>query len=142
MNKSLNIENGRKLIAALRSGDYPKTRGVLHRIEPREYPDADKVGYCCLGVACDLFMKETGIGHWTVKGNREEFYINEEEHSGFTLPPTVARWLGVNEQEGNIAIDLPRIRRISEVNDISVTFEPVIAALIEAYPELSEATDA
>lgn len=43
----------RKWIAALRSGEYRQVSGMLHGFG----------GYCCLGVASDLAIKD-GVGSW------------------------------------------------------------------------------
>lgn len=42
----MNKKNIMKWINALRSGKYKQTKGALQ----------DSAGYCCLGVACDLFI--------------------------------------------------------------------------------------
>jgi hypothetical protein len=51
----LNKEIATKWVAALRSGEYKQSKSVL-----RSKDD----GYCCLGVLCDLYQKETGKGTW------------------------------------------------------------------------------
>lgn len=53
-------------INALRSGDYTQTQGRLYRAEDTtaNEDEKSKVGYCCLGVACDVYHKETGNGEW------------------------------------------------------------------------------
>jgi hypothetical protein len=43
-------ENMKKVLVALRSGEYKQARGVLQNTG----------GYCCLGVMCDVYEKETG----------------------------------------------------------------------------------
>lgn len=43
--------NMRKWITALRSGKYNQTRSTLQ----------DSKGYCCLGVACDLFIPKSEL---------------------------------------------------------------------------------
>lgn len=40
-----------KWINALRSGKYKQTKKTLH----------DAEGYCCLGVACDIFLKKKSL---------------------------------------------------------------------------------
>lgn len=47
----MNKELRDKWVAALRSGEYPQTRGALRRVAPYENRLA---GYCCLGVLCDV----------------------------------------------------------------------------------------
>lgn len=44
-------KNVKKWIAALRSGEYEQTRGALN----------DENGFCCLGVACDLFIPKNKL---------------------------------------------------------------------------------
>jgi hypothetical protein len=52
-----NLDNIKKWIAALRSGEYKQITGGLKR---HLAPDSNEVGYCCLGVACEVFGKESG----------------------------------------------------------------------------------
>jgi len=47
-------ERRARLTAALRSGEFEQHRGSLR----------DDHGYCCLGVACELYRRETGVGEW------------------------------------------------------------------------------
>jgi hypothetical protein len=47
----------RKWLTALRSGDYTQGTGVLR--------NKDNC-FCCLGVAIDIFNKDTGFGEWQV----------------------------------------------------------------------------
>ena len=42
-------------VKALRSGDYKQTQGILQRTERGR--DGEAVGFCCLGVLCDLAVK-------------------------------------------------------------------------------------
>ena len=60
----VNKERVKKLVEALRSEEYTQTTGTLHNLD----------GYCCLGVACDVFLKETGIGEWS--NTREDIGVN------------------------------------------------------------------
>jgi hypothetical protein len=43
-------ENMKRVLVALRSGEYKQARGTLQNTG----------GYCCLGVMCDVYEKETG----------------------------------------------------------------------------------
>ena len=76
-------------LEALRSGEYTQGRFVLR----------EQNSYCCLGVLCDLFIKETGQGCWVKPSDK----YGEEEVWGFslngsqidTLPPQeVYDWAG------------------------------------------------
>lgn len=74
------LESRKLLVQALRSGEYQQTRRRLHR------PD---IGYCCLGVACEVYQKHVGglaIDGSSVLG---KCYDGERD----MLPPKVAQWL-------------------------------------------------
>jgi hypothetical protein len=44
-------DNMKMVLKALRSGEYKQAKETLQ----------DKDGYCCLGVMCDVYEKETGV---------------------------------------------------------------------------------
>ena len=44
-------------VKALRSGKYKQTTGQLRECDD----DGKPVGYCCLGVLCDITQKESGL---------------------------------------------------------------------------------
>lgn len=76
-------------IKALRSGKY---RQASTRLARRDIDG--NVGYCCLGVACELYRKETGDGRWIE--NTGYFIFDDgtgdEDHN--YLPRGVSKWLG------------------------------------------------
>jgi hypothetical protein len=51
-------------VKALRSGEYKQTRQKLLRVS-----DADTKSYCCLGVLCDLSIKDNGGGEWIARNS-------------------------------------------------------------------------
>ncbi len=63
-------------LAALRSGKYQQTEGILH--------SAETGGFCCLGVACDI----SGIGKW----NEDSNFVGEL-FIAYSLPPDEIRTL-------------------------------------------------
>ncbi len=70
-------ENRAKLVAALRSGKYQQGRGYLNH-----------VGFCCQGVACDIFKKEVK-GKWVTPEfgddtDAKEFAIGERDDYDFS----------------------------------------------------------
>jgi hypothetical protein len=84
-------------LAALRSGEYPQGKGQLN------YDNT----YCCLGVACDIAVKE-GMGRWQ-KGSgdyikhyvdelmdSERFEFTDRSNSG-VLTRGLAEFLAMNE---------------------------------------------
>lgn len=88
-----NIENIRKWVAALRSGEYSQTKKVLR----------DDHGFCCLGVACDVYAKEYGLEWESIK--RPVHYESGAAPTasgyhfngvGDLLPDEVYEWLGLD----------------------------------------------
>lgn len=118
-------------VDALRSGDYKQTAGGLH----------DRDGFCCLGVACDVYVKETGLGEW--KQDPDYFGAFLFEHRGVVaressvLPSEVARWYGLADM--NPAIPLGGFKAtLAHLNDGVVPGQDrcsftKIADLIEEY---------
>jgi uncharacterized protein YndB with AHSA1/START domain len=58
-----------KLAEALESGEYEQGFGGLR--------NGDR--YCCLGVATDIFIKETGLIEWEEAEGSDGFYSAEEK---------------------------------------------------------------
>lgn len=93
-----------KLTANLRSGEYLQGR---HALRPTR---KDNNGWCCLGVGCDLFRKETGKGEWIV-GERENmlFIINHEDgikEASATMPSSsVIKWMFGGDYRDHSDID-------------------------------------
>ena len=81
-------ENAKKWIDSLRSGNYEQGQRYLR---------TDK-GFCCLGVACDLYSKETGKVEWKKNSNLSNLYYFGE--NGFDLPRKVSNWLGLSGSSG------------------------------------------
>lgn len=76
----MNQEVKERWLKALRSGEYPKVRGYLKTLE----------GYCCLGVLCDLYSKETGI-QWDNYDGSYSFMGADG-----VPPPKVKNWADTN----------------------------------------------
>ena len=122
-------ENAQKWVAALRSGNYAQGIGALKA----------NGKYCCLGVACDVYMKETGIGEWE-KGEWEkwggsltglESFIGKERSSTGILIDEVRAWLGLRNSFGDF-----RDGSLTTINDKdSDSNFNTIADLIESEPE-------
>lgn len=117
-------------VEALESGEYSRTEGVLH----------DKNGYCCLGVACDIYAKTTLTQlKWSdtlEQVNGSESYGSVHGYSfageGMILPPAVQSWLGLDEQN-------PSVREngynqcLAEMNDEGVEFSKLAELIRETY---------
>lgn len=117
-------------LVALRSGEYQQARGALRT----------PTGYCCLGVACDLYMKQTGDGRWEnwtgASLSHQIFSASGEGHE--TEPPTAVRnWLGLSGDIGQYTEwqdDGKVDTALTEKNDMGATFSE-IADIIESRPE-------
>ena len=100
-------------LEALESGGYTQTQGYLH----------DTIGWCCLGVACDVYQKQVGdldvieIDTWHF------------DDLGTLLPTKVMDWLGLDSDAGYYEGGA-----LIESNDNGATFAE-IAAIIRARPE-------
>ena len=117
-------------IEALRSGNYPKSRGQLRTTS----------GFCCLGVACDLFDPN----NWWFNSTRKAYLHAAEHHM---LPNIVQTELNLRTHAGEFnPIDLPlhlqeTIRKmqserlfqpsLTAINDLTDDFSLIIEILEE-----------
>lgn len=107
---------------ALESGKYAQTKGALR----------DRNGYCCLGVACDLYAKDTGEA-WKKDADGYQFLYNVG-----SLPQQVCEWLGLKDHGfgtycGQFWVG-GGIDSLAGRNDGGASFQE-IAELIRAAPE-------
>lgn len=107
----MNLEVKEKWIAALRSGDYQRGEGFLRRDE----------SYCCLGVLCDLAVKDgvilepkLGVDKFTY------YYAGIYTH----LPQAVIAWAGEDV--------MYKQYKLSTMNDDGASFAE-IADFIERW---------
>lgn len=111
-----------KWAAALRSGQYSQAKSWLFESE-----DGEITGYCCLGVLCDLYQRETG--HTIIKECDLGFSALGEPA---VLPETVQSWAGMRTANGHLG-DLPV--SLSQANDAGKTFNE-IAAIIDRHQDI------
>ena len=78
----MNQEVKEKWVAALRSGEYKQTKQTLH----------DKNGFCCLGVLCDLYLKENDLD-WQEHNYDPKVLVCFDRED--TLPDEVADWADI-----------------------------------------------
>ena len=114
-------DNAKKWVAALRSGEYQQGQFNLRT--------GDK--FCCLGVACDVYIKE---------GNN---LLVEQEGIAFAfgkeygvLPAPVQKWLGLKNHNGQYGFE--RTQCLSHHNDVLQLSFAQIADFIEANKTLFE----
>jgi len=104
-----------KWVAALLSNEYEQTEGVLRNGN----------GYCCLGVLCDLYSKETGV-EWLDMG-----YGRFSMHSADNvLPYEVEQWAGLTHEHGGyVAVS----KRYDEGEDTTVFHSPSLTELNDSW---------
>lgn len=129
----MNKERASLLTAALRSGKYTQTRGVLCRTAPSM---AGPIGHCCLGVACEVAI-ENGVNvhkaPCTAYSPGTE--CMEYDHARIDLPVSVRDWYGFQSRDGLYQLALyggsQARRSLSADNDHGRTFHE-IADFIDA----------
>lgn len=107
------------------------------RVDPQYIQDPNggrlktKNGYCCLGVLCDLYVKEKGI-EWT---NVDDDKFSLDGMNDF-LPPSVLEWAGMNNSNPGVEVTDDEDghnydKTLAEMNDDGFSFD-TLADLIEA----------
>ncbi|QGT54356.1 hypothetical protein b3_0112 [Synechococcus phage B3] len=111
-----------KWIAALRSGEYTQGKKQLHSKEG---------AFCCLGVLCDLYLKEKGLA-WEDSGD-EWYELVYDDRRYATVPPiSVREWAGTNSADSNFYPRNGSINLIKHNDELGSDFNK-IADVIEAY---------
>lgn len=125
-------------VKALRSGEYEQARGKL-----RVTRDSGDAFYCCLGVLCDLYRVQTGLGEWSVAeslaGNRHVYFSDTSIPgwyctSASDLVTSVVNWAGCKSHTGEFRDEAGR-RYLIELNDIEKKTFLEIADVIEKHWE-------
>jgi hypothetical protein len=119
---AINQANMLKVAQALRSGEFTQAKGALHRIKSPDWiiealadeshedhqvaknDNESTTGYCCLGVACEVTVRE-GVVSRRVYGSDSRHVSTGYEYGDFSkakpaysdsfLPTGVQNWLGV-----------------------------------------------
>lgn len=107
-----------KLVEALESGAYAQGGGQLRDDFTGNSDDADK--FCCLGVACDIYMKETGKGYW-----EGTYFHDDESFSQTRLPENVKLWFGFSSYTGGHTRPDGGYTRLDNLNDRGVPFSSI-----------------
>jgi len=110
----MNPQIKQKWLNALRSGEYQQTQRHLRTED----------GFCCLGVLCDLYVKENNV-EWEI--DEDDIYRYEKHFT--LLPPSVVGWAGVEDSNPYVN---GGIGTLSGLNDRGSTFEQ-IAYVIEEH---------
>lgn len=110
--------NAEKWVEALESGDYKQGMGYLRHDD----------SFCCLGVACDLYVQEhPGELEVSVYDGYVSYYSYGAEVA--ILPTQVQDWIGLRNRRGAYGG-----KQLTADNDRRVAFAD-IAAAIRSEPE-------
>lgn len=113
MTETMNPQIKAMWIEALESGDYVKGVNALHNEENNTY--------CCLGVLCDLAMRNgvalaVGVTHEFVNGR--EVPVTRFDRASTVLPPTVQQWAGLDDSNPEVFLtNAGHHLSVAEVND-------------------------
>jgi hypothetical protein len=114
-------ENMKKVLVALRSGEYKQTKEALQ----------NSSGHCCLGVMCEVYEKETGdIIDRRTSGNIMGGNLSRHEK--------VQTWVGLLTSSGDITIVSPNSSKhisLAHMNDSEGKTFSEIADFIESEPK-------
>lgn len=124
-------------VAALRSGEYKQTDGVLCRLGP----DGQPIGFCCLGVLTELYVQahpgavDTTQTTWAGTGSTARFYAINGGKSNAMLPYAVQEWSGVRSEAGAFCWDGANTSLV-DLNDNGSTFEEIADVIDSHWVEL------
>jgi hypothetical protein len=117
------------LVNELRRGEFIQGTGCLRQ----------PGNHCALGVACEVFRRQTGQGRWVQVGRRFSFVASGEGRGygrwGETAMPTpeVTRWYLHDPQDPRLEDELNMLfQEVAMRNDRGVPFEE-LARMIEAF---------
>lgn len=105
----MNPEVKAKWVAALRSGEYKQARGYLRVAKTVDGAS----GFCCLGVLCDLAVKE-GV----IEAPMEEdgIYVFGPNKETKTLPGVVTDWAELEDESPEVMVDGEEVE-LARLND-------------------------
>ena len=110
-----------KWIAALESGEYKQGTGFLRSI---------KNEFCCLGVLCDVFQKETEKGEW-----QNGHFVYGESNNVF-LPSYLASEISISSNGLlKTSIECGDLRRynLAALNDTGMPFKEIAQVIREQF---------
>lgn len=119
----MNPEVKAKWVAALESGEFQQGQGQLRTMAGE---------FCCLGVLCEMYRRETGSGEWD-----ESKFITENERGKGTPPEVVGKWAGFEGDYVNPEVFIDGLQQsVAEFNDgggghSPKTFAEIAAAIRE-----------
>lgn len=109
-------------ITALESGKYEQTTGVLK----------DHVGYCCLGVLCDI----SGLGTFGESDTEYPVYtLPNDNFSNCSLPFEVLDWADISDEFGSFD-ETDSFKTLSVLNDSGKSFTEIAEIIRNNYQSL------
>lgn len=124
----MNADIKSRWTTALRSGEYPQTRGALRRTSEHH---GQPPGFCCLGVLCELAVADGIVIRTSSDVPGLATYSGDTSPQQWSvLPLEVVRWAGLPDSQGVQWVDRNRRESLSGLNDGGATF-PQIADIIE-----------
>jgi len=118
-----------KWVSALRSGQYKQGTGYLIKSANA----GGQCKYCCLGVLCDLYLKEHDVElSWNSEAISDTEVLNVASLYGteFVLPRQVQEWAGLHEPSPCVEYN-DSTEMLSELNDHNGLDFDYLADLIE-----------
>lgn len=117
----INIEVMKKWVVALESGEYKQGRSLLK---------GSNNNFCCLGVLCDIFVKEhPRVARWS----DHEIIINQKGDERYSLPETVSEWAGFVDYASDPIIDDNETSCIKANDDLEYDFKTIARMIKEKY---------
>jgi hypothetical protein len=125
-----------KWVTALRSGEYEQAKGLLKKIDPE---NGDDIGYCCLGVLCELAI-EDGVNVKRGGGVRHEDRFDPEDvwystprydDNDALIGTKVMGWSEMRTNDGSFDDDRGIMVSLVNYNDGGMSFNE-IADIIES----------
>ncbi|HEY6018332.1 MAG TPA: hypothetical protein VIY48_00070 [Candidatus Paceibacterota bacterium] len=115
---------------ALRSGDYDQATGTLVSVDGS---NGEIVGYCCLGVLCDLAVSagvaveyegpKKHVGEYDPTDPEDVYWTGVKyDSSDALLPMSVMNWAGMGANDGSWG-DSPD--SLAVLNDAGFTFDRI-----------------
>jgi hypothetical protein len=72
--------------------------------------------YCCLGVLCDVYRRETGLGEWILLPLGNYMFKTDNDTNSFLLPAEVRDWAGLATSAPELVYN-GKFEGISVLND-------------------------
>jgi hypothetical protein len=115
-------------VEALNSGEYDQVEGNLKT----------EVGYCCLGVLCDIYAKTQKKKGFYKKPNELGIFIFPEGpyEQNEVLPEQVQRWAGMQSNEGEIDDELEADTSLAVLNDGGKSFSDIVEVIERNWESL------